>query len=142
MCAQSLRPVQLFVTSWAIAHQAALSIGFPRQEYQSGLSFSPPGDLPDPGINPSPALQADSLLLHRWGSCGMQQKQSCSTLLGFSQQGHWGCLPFPPPVDSVLSELSTMTCPSWAAPVAWLRASVSYASPFTQGSDQCTLRKA
>jgi len=30
---------------------------FPRQEYWSGLSFSPPGDLPNPRIEPvSPAL--------------------------------------------------------------------------------------
>jgi len=37
-------------------------MGFPRQEYRSGLSFPSPGDLPDPGIKPrSPALQADSL---------------------------------------------------------------------------------
>ena len=37
-------------------------MGFPRQEYWSGLSFPSPGDLPDPGIElRSPALQADSL---------------------------------------------------------------------------------
>ena len=36
--------------------------GFSRQEYCSGLPWPPPGDLPDPGIEPrSPALQADSL---------------------------------------------------------------------------------
>ena len=29
------------------------SMGFPRQEYQSGLPFPPPGDLPDPGIEPA-----------------------------------------------------------------------------------------
>ena len=34
-------------TSWPVAHQAPLSMGFPRQEYWSGLSFPPPGDLPD-----------------------------------------------------------------------------------------------
>ena len=40
-----------------------LSMGFPRQEYWSGLPFPPPGDLPDPGMDPgSPALKADSLL--------------------------------------------------------------------------------
>ena len=45
-----------------MAHQAPLSMGFPRQEYWSGLTFPSPGDLPDPGIEPgSPALQADSL---------------------------------------------------------------------------------
>ena len=37
-------------------------MGFPRQEYWSGLPFPSPGDLPDPGIEPrSPALQADIL---------------------------------------------------------------------------------
>ena len=42
--------------------QAPLFMGFPRQEYWSGLSFPSPGDLPEPGIEPgSPAFQADSL---------------------------------------------------------------------------------
>ena len=37
-------------------------MGFPRQEYWSGLPFPSPGGLSDPGIKPgSPALQADSL---------------------------------------------------------------------------------
>ena len=45
------------------AHQAALSIGFSRQEYWSRLLFLSPLDLPYPGIEPrSPALQAVSLL--------------------------------------------------------------------------------
>ena len=33
----------------------------------------------------------------------------------FSQQVFWGGLPFPPPMDHILSELSTMTCPYWVA---------------------------
>ena len=46
-----------FVTSWTVAHRAPLSMGFPRQEYWSGLLFTSPGDLPDAGIEPmSPAL--------------------------------------------------------------------------------------
>ena len=45
-----------------IAHQAPASMGFPSQEYWSGLPFPSPGDLPDPGIKPkSPKLQADAL---------------------------------------------------------------------------------
>ena len=40
--------VQLFVTLCTVAHQSPLSMGFPRQEYWSGLPFTPPGDLPDP----------------------------------------------------------------------------------------------
>ena len=35
--------------------------------------------------------------------------------MGFLQQGYWSGLPFPPPVDPILSELSTMTHPSWVA---------------------------
>ena len=51
------------VTPWTVAQQAPLSTGFSRQEYWSGLPFPPPGDLPDPVIEPgSPALQADSPL--------------------------------------------------------------------------------
>ena len=56
---------QLFVTPWTAAHQASLLIGFPRQEYWSGLPCPLPGHLPDSGIKPtfpaSLALQADSL---------------------------------------------------------------------------------
>ena len=49
------------MTPWTAAHQA-LSMGFSRQGYWSGLPFSSLGDLPNPGIEPwSPTLQADSL---------------------------------------------------------------------------------
>ena len=42
--------VQLLATPWTLVHQAPLSMGFPRQEYWSGLPFPSPRDLPDPGI--------------------------------------------------------------------------------------------
>ena len=52
--------IQLFATLWTTACQAPLSLGFSRQEYRSGLSCPPPGDLPDPGTesacHTSPAL--------------------------------------------------------------------------------------
>ena len=41
-----------FVIPWTAAHQAPLSMGFPRQEYRSGVPFPSPGDLSDPGIGP------------------------------------------------------------------------------------------
>ena len=44
--------VQLFATPWTVVHQAPLSLGFSGQEYWSELPFPPPGDLPDPGIEP------------------------------------------------------------------------------------------
>ena len=54
--------MSVFVTSWAVACQAPLSMEFSRQQYWSGLPFPSLGDLPDLGIEPrSPALQADSL---------------------------------------------------------------------------------
>ena len=47
-------------TLWTVARQVPLSLGFSRQEYWSGLPSPPPGNLPDPGIDPtspgSPAL--------------------------------------------------------------------------------------
>ena len=45
----SLSCAQLFVTHWTVDHQVPLSMGFLRQEYQSGLPFPPPWDLPDLG---------------------------------------------------------------------------------------------
>ena len=64
--ARSLKShVTLSATPWTAALQAPLSMRFPRQEYWSGLPFSPPEDLPDPRIKPTspeaPALQAASL---------------------------------------------------------------------------------
>ena len=54
---QSLSCVPVFVTTWAEAYQAPLSMGFPGQEYWSGLPFPSPGDLPYPGSQPeSPVL--------------------------------------------------------------------------------------
>ena len=62
MKVKSLSPVQPFVTLWTVAYQAPPSMGFFRQEYQSGVLFPSPGDLPSPGVKPgSPALQADTL---------------------------------------------------------------------------------
>ena len=59
MHAQSLSRVQIFATPWTVAHQAPLPMELPRQEYRSGLPFLPPGDLPNPGIEPeSPASPA------------------------------------------------------------------------------------
>ena len=59
VCAQSWPTL---LTPWTVAFQAPLSVGFPRQEYWSGLPFPSPGDLSDPGIQPgSPTLQADYL---------------------------------------------------------------------------------
>ena len=57
-----LSRVRLFETPGTVAYQAPPSMEFSRQEYWSGLPFSSPGDLPNPGIEPrSPAFQVDAL---------------------------------------------------------------------------------
>ena len=54
------------MTPWTVAYQAPLSIEFYRQEYWSGLPCPPPGDLPDPEIQPGfPTLQS---ILYCWTS--------------------------------------------------------------------------
>ena len=54
---------------WSTSQQTPRAMGFPRQEYQSGMPSPSPGDLPDPGIEPTPpALQAVSLLPSQQGS--------------------------------------------------------------------------
>ena len=60
---QSLSHVWLFATPWTVTHQAPLSMGFPRQEYWSGLPFPSPGDLPGPGIKPESSASAGSLFI-------------------------------------------------------------------------------
>ena len=67
---QSLSHV--FATPGFVTCQAPLSVEFFRQEYWNGLSFPPPGDLPDPGIGlvspVSPALWVDSSPASHQGS--------------------------------------------------------------------------
>ena len=60
------------MTLWIVARQVPLSMGFPRQECGSGLPFSSPGDLPNPGSEPmSLHWQADSLPLSYQGNPNM-----------------------------------------------------------------------
>ena len=83
---QSLSCIWLCATSWTVAHQASLSLSveFSRQDYWSGLSFPPPGDLPNPGIKPaspgSPILQADVLPLSYQGSSSTSSSQVAFSL--------------------------------------------------------------
>ena len=51
--AQSHSCVQFFATSWTVVHQTSLSMEFSRQEYWSGVPFPTPGNLPNPGTEPT-----------------------------------------------------------------------------------------
>ena len=102
-----------FVTPWAIAHQAPLSMGFPRQRHWSGLSFPSPGDLLDPGIKlTSPALAGGFFITepHAYVLSRFSRVRLCATLwtaalqaplsTGFSRQEYWSGLPFLSPKGS------------------------------------------
>ena len=90
---KSLSYVWLFATPWTVVYKASQSMDFPRQEYWSGLPFSSPGDLPDPGIEPrSPALQADALL---------SEGSPLPTVNGVSSLAPWGM--WLEPVQSLFS---------------------------------------
>ena len=61
--------VWLFATLWIVACQAPLSLGIFQARILRWVASPPPGELPDPRIEPvPPALQADSLLLSHWRS--------------------------------------------------------------------------
>ena len=51
-------------------------------------------------------------------------------VMRFSQQVYWGSLPFPPPVNHVLSELSTMTHSSWVALHGMIHSFIELFKPF------------
>ena len=71
----SAKSCPTLVIPWTVACQAPLSMGFSRQEYWSGLPFPAPGELTNPGIEPSsPSLQADALPTEL---CG---KPTCHTI--------------------------------------------------------------
>ena len=83
------------MTPWTAAHQTPLSMGFSRQEYWRGLTCPPPGDLPNPGIEPrSPTLWADSLLSEPPGKPKKTGVGNLSLLKGIflTQASNWGFL--------------------------------------------------
>ena len=77
-------------TPWTVARQAPLSMGFPRQEYWSGLPSPSPGDLPDSGIKlASPAWQADSLPLSHQEHSKVNHYSTFTVLYMYSTVHHY-----------------------------------------------------
>ena len=70
-----------FAMPWIVASQVPLSMGFPRQEYWSGLPFPSPGDLVDPETEPaSPALAGRFFTTKGKPFAAAKSLQSCPTL--------------------------------------------------------------
>ena len=100
--------VRLFETPWTVAHQVPLSMGFPRQEYWSGMPFSPPGGLPDPGIEPVFLLAGEFFTAELSGNPkGMYWVgQKVRTLMNFLANPIYKTL-------GVVADLSVCIQPSW-----------------------------
>ena len=88
LCRCVLSSVQLFATSYTIAHQAPLSTGFPRQEHWSELPFPSPGDFFDPGI------KILCLLHPRWILYPLSHRGSQTELLLLHVKHYYKHLPF------------------------------------------------
>ena len=127
---------EFFVTPWTVALQAPLSMGFPRQDYWSGLPFHLLGDLPDPGIQPvslmSPALAGGFFMLSHQRSPNLDLALSF-----FSQaksQGLHGTLCFISLKDHILV-LCTAQCLKTADSCILSKFKVVY------GGQACMLRR-
>ena len=104
-----------FVTPWTAVHQAPLSMEFSRPDYWSGLPFSSPRDLPDPGIEltflalaggffitepPGKSIQfssVQSLSRVRLLETPWTAAYQASPSMGFSRQEYWSGVPLPSP---------------------------------------------
>ena len=75
MHAQLLSRVWFFATPWTVARQAPLPLELSRQEYWSGLPLPTPGDLPDPGIEPTPLALAGGFFTT--SATRLPKSQSC-----------------------------------------------------------------
>ena len=104
-----LRPVWLFAVPWPVFHKAPLPMGFSRQEYQSGVPFPTPGDLPDPGVELTstafPALAGGFLTNGATWKCkSLNHVQLYATpwtieSMEFSRPKYWSGYPFHSPGD-------------------------------------------
>ena len=84
-----------FAAPWTIAHQAPLSLGFPRQEYWSGLPFPSPGIL----------IQGSNLCLVHWQAGSLPLSHQAGPVQSVGQ------LLLPPLFEWALGDLSKVTQP-------------------------------
>ena len=108
------------VTLQTVAHQAPLSVDFPRPEYWSGLPCLPPGDLPDPGIEPA------SLVLQMEPPGNPPCSRGCLSVPSWSLDGP-GCLLLIPAIPGWLEHTFKIQVKGGQEP--WLVAEPASSSP-------------
>ena len=135
-----LSHVQLFLTPWTVAHLAPLSMGFSRQEYWSRFPFPPPGDLPDPGIEPaslaSPALTGRFLTTSTTWEAQVEvllRKKNSATRLNLDLQLQHQLFPESPVCQLALQilDLSTSTTARASFLTLWLTHTHAHAHTHT-----------
>ena len=90
------------MTSWTAFHQDPLSMGFPRQEYESGFPFPCPGDVLHPGIGPeTTALQGDFSGCNYRLRIPKKTRSSCCPLVTKSCLTLWDPMDSSPPGSSI-----------------------------------------
>ena len=101
-----LSPVCHFVALSTVAHQAPLPMELSRQEYWSGLSFPPPGNLPDPGVEPTCAA-SQAVPTEPRGMVVVESKSQGTQ--GEREERNWLLTRNFPPKLSLLSGLAVRT---------------------------------
>ena len=125
---------------WTVAHLAPLSMGFSRQEYWSRFPFPPPGDLPDPGIEPaslaSPALTGRFLTTSTTWEAQVEvllRKKNSATRLNLDLQLQHQLFPESPVCQLALQilDLSTSTTARASFLTLWLTHTHAHAHTHT-----------
>ena len=148
--------VQFWVTLWTVAHQAPLSMGFPRQEYWRELPCPLAGDLPHPEMEPmslmSPILASGFFTTSTtwealrpwcwWFNCSVVSysfvtswtvARQAPLSMGFSRQEYWRELPCPPPGDLPDSGIEPVSLTSPAVAGRFFTSSGNWEAPKRTG---------
>ena len=114
-------PTLSHATPWTVVYQAPLSMGFPRQEYCSGLSFPSPGNLPNPGMeHTSPASPALEGRFFTTAPPGKPPSQNHQGGISLRTVRYLLCIisPHPPPLRETATRASTPSF--WLSPETYL----------------------
>ena len=107
-------------TPWTVACQAPLSMGFPRQEYWSGLPFPSPGDLPDKGQWSNPPFLQCRWVLYPWATRRVGPNQGIHTT-SLSSSAETKDFPGGSDGESICLQCGGPGFDPWVGKITWMR---------------------